>query len=157
MSPPPFNAMREMKNYIIYSAGIVCGLLLTALTDLAKAEERGMDNSHCIIPMPLFIKKTNNAQFMINAQTVIVHLDKESKPCADYLRNRIAATTGLNVSIHDSGGSNVINLKIDPNAVKFTEADAYLFESNSKNITITGKSTSGLFYGVQTLLQLLPV
>jgi hexosaminidase len=60
------------------------------------------------------------------------------------------------LAVRDSGGSNAIVLRIDPERVKFNEKDAYTFESGGENITITGKSASGLFYGIQTLFQLLP-
>jgi len=93
---------------------------------------------------------------VINAATSIVSQDEASKPSAEYLRDRFAAATGLQLAVRDSGDANAIVLQVDPERVKFTEKDAYTFESGGKNITITGKSASGLFYGIQTLFQLLP-
>ncbi|MFN9957851.1 MAG: glycoside hydrolase family 20 zincin-like fold domain-containing protein, partial [bacterium] len=85
---------------------------------------------------------------MINADTSIVYQNEASKPAAEYLWERIAASTGLQLAVRDSGDANAIVLQVDPERVGFDEKDAYTFKSGGENITITGKSASGLFYGI---------
>ena len=87
---------------------------------------------------------------------MIVYRGKEQKTSAKYLQERIAGSTGMKLAIKKSGSSNVIVLQVEPESVEFAEKDAYTFESSKDRITITGKSASGLFYGIQTLFQLLP-
>jgi hexosaminidase len=122
----------------------------------AGADSRGPENNFGIIPMPLSIEQTDAKPFEITADTTIVYQGEESKGCAEYLQSRIAAATGLRLAVQESDALNAIILKVGPEIVEFAEKDAYTFESNQKKITITGKSPSGLFYGVQTLFQLLP-
>jgi hexosaminidase len=133
--------------------GMACGVIFVAATSRA---ESGTAVQAGIVPMPFSVEAKKEVPFEIGAETGIVPVGVGSKAVADYLRNRIAASTGLNLKVRDSGEANTIVLRIDPDAVKFPEKDAYTLESGKDKITITGKSASGLFYGVQTLFQLLP-
>ena len=132
------------------------GANLCFLPATVRAESRSAANSFGIVPKPFSIEARKEKPFEIKADTSIVYQGEASKPEAEYLQGRIAAATGLQLAVRDSGGSNAIVLRIDPERVKFNEKDAYTFESGGENITITGKSASGLFYGIQTLFQLLP-
>ena len=132
------------------------GANLCFLPATVRAESRSAANSFGIVPKPFSIEARKEKPFEIKADTSIVYQGEASKPEAEYLQDRIAAATGLPLAVRDSGGSNAIVLRIDPERVKFNEKDAYTFESGGENITITGKSASGLFYGIQTLFQLLP-
>jgi hexosaminidase len=134
----------------LVGAGLYC------LPTIASAESRSAANSFGIVPKPFSIEAKKENPFAIKADTLIIYQGEASKPSAEYLRDRIAAATGIHLAVRNSGGSNAIVLRIDPERVEFNEKDAYTFESGGENITITGKSASGLFYGIQTLFQLLP-
>ena len=134
----------------LVGAGLYC------LPTIASAESRSAANSFGIVPKPFSIEVKKENPFAIKADTSIIYQGEASKPSAEYLRDRIAAATGIHLAVRNSGGSNAIVLRIDPERVEFNEKDAYTFESGGENITITGKSASGLFYGIQTLFQLLP-
>ena len=53
------------------------------------------------------------------------------------------------------GQKNVVYLMLDTSAVKNNEG--YLLDVTKSAVTITGKTTQGIFYGLQTLIQLIPV
>jgi hexosaminidase len=131
-------------------------ITILCLVTTAGAESRGLENNYGIIPMPYSIEAKAGKPFQINAETVIVYQGKEQKTSAKYLQERIAGSTGMKLALKKSGSSNAIVLRVEPEVVGFAEKDAYTFESSKDRITITGKSASGLFYGVQTLFQLLP-
>lgn len=135
-------------------AAIACGLFYAPPTASANSGEAGVE--YGIVPKPLSLQTRKEKPFEIKADTSIVYQDEASKTSADYLRERIAAASGLDLKVSDSGETNAIILRLDPERVGFAEKDAYTFESGGENITITGKSASGLFYGIQTLFQLLP-
>jgi len=135
-------------------AAIACGLFYAAPKASANPGEAGVE--YGIVPKPFSLEASKEKPFAIKADTSIVYQGESNKPAAEYLRDRIAAATGIPLAVRDSGRSNAIVLRIDPERVKFNEKDAYTFESGRENITITGKSASGLFYGIQTLFQLLP-
>jgi hexosaminidase len=75
------------------------------------------------------------------------------------LQERFQLTLGT------SGSSGPVRLAVAPNAVKIGSAEdankaalqeqAYRMELGSDRVTITGNTATGLFYGVQTLVQLL--
>lgn len=131
-------------------------ITILCLVTTAGADSRGMENNYGIIPMPYSIEATGGMPFQMNAGTAIVYQDKEQKASAKYLQDRIAGSTGMKLAIKKSGSSNAIVLKVEPETVEFAEKDAYTFEGSKDKITITGKSARGLFYGIQTLFQLLP-
>ena len=131
-------------------------ITMLCLVTTAGADSKGLDNNYGIIPLPYSIETGAGKPFQINAETVIVYQGKEQKASAKYLQEQIAGSTGLKLAIKKSGSSNAIVLQVEPETVGFAEKDAYIFESSKDRITITGKSASGLFYGIQTLFQLLP-
>jgi hexosaminidase len=147
---------RTMNKYLSTAFMGVVMIVSISLVKASGAEPRGPQNNYGIVPMPLSITRVTGEAFEINADTTIACMDKESKVCAEFLQNRIATATGLKLALKDSGASNAIILRVSEDKVEFPEQEAYTFDSNQKAITITGKSPRGLFYGVQTLFQLLP-
>ena len=145
-----------MKKNISHAliAVIACGLFYAAPTASANSGRAGVE--YGIVPKPFSLMAREEKPFAINADTSIVYQDEASKPSADFLRERIATATGLDLKVRESGESNAIILRAAPERIGFDEKDAYTFESGGENITITGKSARGLFYGIQTLFQLLP-
>jgi hexosaminidase len=71
----------------------------------------------------------------------------------------------LQVTLTESGAMAIVHLGVAPNAVRIGTAtdteksalaeQAYRMQLASDRVTITGNSATGLFYGVQTLVQLL--
>ena len=145
-----------MNRYSFNAIARIVGAAFFCLVFTVTAESRSAKNSFGIIPMPLSIDAKEENPFEITGATSIIYRGEKSKVCAEYLRSRIATATGLKLAIQEPGALNAIILKVAPDIVEFHEDDAYYFESSKKKVTITGKSASGLFCGVQTLLQLLP-
>ncbi len=145
-----------MNRYSTSAFVRIVGAGLCFLASAAAEELRNSENSFGIIPMPFSMESMKESPFEITGDTSIVYQGEKSKTCAEYLRSRIAAATGMKLAVQESGALNAIILRVVPDIVEFHEHDAYSFESSKDNVTITGKSDRGLFYGVQTLLQLLP-
>ncbi len=111
-----------------------------------------------IIPQPkqVIIKK---GFFVMNGKTAILYNDQELKFLADYTSTTIKSLNKLKLTVKNRNGNqpNIqsINLIVDSktNAAK----EGYLLDVTSKAITIRGATSQGIFYGVQSLLQLMPV
>lgn len=74
---------------------------------------------------------------------------------AEFLAEYIKEQTGKNVQLTDeipSSGAIVLSLGLD-NANK----EAYHLEVTKQQITITGATEAGVFYGIQTLRKTMPV
>ena len=130
------------------------GLCFLAIT--AAAELRTPENGFGIVPMPYEVKAKGGDPFVITEKTVIVGRAAETKACASYLQQRLRKSCGLTLSRKGSASGAAIVLSVSADAVSFSEHDAYRLESSDDTITIAAKTERGLFYGVQSLLQLLP-
>lgn len=102
-----------------------------------------------IIPKPNKIEK-KQGHFNVNDKTTISALnglDKESKIIQDYFLD----IAGLNIQTVPEGASNNISLKIDSSLSE----EAYTLSILPQKITITGGSSTGVFYAWQSVKQLL--
>ena len=118
--------------------------------------QRTAANGFGIVPMPYKIKAGEGTPFVITEETVLVAQDEEAKKCAAFLLGRLQKSTGLKLKTEATAGGKRIVLTVKDDAHAFTQNDAYSFVSNAETITISAKTGRGLFYGVQSLLQLLP-
>jgi hexosaminidase len=111
-----------------------------------------------IIPQPkqISIKK---GSFVLNSKTVIVYNDPQLKFLADYTCSTIQSLNKLKLIVKNQNGtqSNIqsINLILDGKAN--TAKEGYLLNVTTSSITINGATSQGIFYGVQSLLQLIPL
>ena len=105
-----------------------------------------------IIPRPVTLKETGGGPFTINTQTAIGY-PKSLENEAHYLKQALAVPTGFDLKTAMTGGDeNQIVLKLGGSLKK----EGYAFRSDTHAITIVGTDAAGVFYGIQTLRQLLP-
>ena len=125
--------------------------LLTSVSFISVAQD--INPNLNIIPAPVFLKKTQGT-FSLNMETVI-QADTLSNRSVTFLSSYLKANWGT----HKIG---VANNSIVDNVVRLTSigaetlpAGGYHLSITPTSITITGKG-AGLFYGIQTLIQLIP-
>lgn len=107
-----------------------------------------------IVPKPLEISQ-REGKFTINKKTEIVIFSPELKQLAENLSFKFKASTGYQLPVtEEQPTSNAIVLSLD-NAIGVND-EGYLLDADPKIISIKGATPQGVFYGVQTLLQLLP-
>lgn len=108
-----------------------------------------------ITPKPSALK-ASEGYFTLNETTTFVTGEEvKLQQVADFFISKIKKSTGLNLkSQNDILESNFIHLALDPN-LELNE-EGYTLQSSNKGITIKAKSAQGIFYGMSTLMQLLP-
>jgi hexosaminidase len=109
-----------------------------------------------IIPKPKDVT-VNDGFFILNGETSIVADDNDDvMAVVDFLTGLIQPSTGYNLDVLSTDvKNNRIKLTIDKS---LTETDgAYHLVVDKHGVTITAGNAVGLFYGVQSLRQLLPV
>lgn len=109
-----------------------------------------------IIPQPVSMKTgLSKEKFIIDKNTEIISNDSLSNS-ALFLQNYIQKYYDLKVQInpHSTAKKNIIKLEIATRLLK--SSNEYELISNYEQIVIYANSENGLFYGVQTLIQLLP-
>lgn len=109
-----------------------------------------------VIPLPQEIKITTGS-FVLNDRTSIVYPkdNKEMQQNANLLAKYIHQMSGKKLKVIDEPvTSNAIILATGLNA---DNAEAYQLKVTQDNVTITGTSEAGTFYGIQTLRKSLPI
>ena len=116
------------------------------------------DNTISIIPKPINVE-IKQLNFILTKNTVIL-TDPGLLKQAEFLKNQVAPATGFDLVIKDltkkDEDKNIIILNIDENE-KITHPEGYKLEVSQEKIEILGRTPQGVFYGIQTLRQLLPV
>jgi hexosaminidase len=111
-----------------------------------------------IIPKPKFLEE-HAGSFALTDKVTIYFVDKKLQPLADYALAAIKEMSGLQlqrrVFFPQPKNARSILLTID-SSVK-TNGEGYELNVQPFVIRIKAKAGAGLFYGIQTLLQLLPV
>lgn len=136
-----------MKNFIIPA------LIFTVISMSAcqKQADSSLDEAG-IIPIPKSITQ-NSGSFELTAGSGIqlIGSSEESMKVGEYLASKLNPATGYGIAVGTDNADIVLELTGE------AKSEAYILDINSDQIRITSSSASGLFYGVQTLLQVFPV
>ena len=124
----------------------ICTLvLLSLMATLASAQTH-------IIPKPLSVSQLAG-QFALTPSTVIGY-EPGLEEYAAYLADVLSASTGWDVRQAKEARKGTIRLAVDTGRVR--KAEGYLLSVTPKRVDITAADKGGLFYGIQTFLQLFP-
>jgi hexosaminidase len=134
--------------------GLLTIVLITILT------LPGLAQIPAIIPQPVQLK-VNTGHFRLNRQTTIVVAagsgSLECKRLAALLAGMLNGPTGYHIAVSTTGkASGVIRLKLNSIQDAAIGEEGYKLKVTSANVIISANTTKGLFYGIQTLMQLLP-
>ena len=133
----------------------VCLLMATAglWSCAGNRQSQAPKGTVSIIPMPANVSEKEDS-FLLDKQTVIVATSESDKKTAELFNAWLKELTGYELAVKDQGNENAILLHTGNDT---TNGEGYTLNVDHNNITINGNSGSGTFYGVQTLIQLLPV
>lgn len=106
-----------------------------------------------VIPKPLSIEY-GQQQLELSRDAVIVAGDKSARIAAEALNERLAATYGFRLKV-GSKSKHRPAIFIDAKASDTNAPEGYRLQIDGNGIHLSG-SGAGIFYGVQTLLQIMP-
>jgi len=127
-------------------------VLLVAWCALLPAQDRAFS----LIPEPVSVQP-GQGTFVLTAATplVVPAGSVEAGKIAAYLADQLRPATGFALKTTTSGDKG-IGLVLNPQPEARLGTEGYRLEATADKVTIRANGPAGLFYGVQTLLQLLP-
>jgi hexosaminidase len=133
---------------------IVVAILLTSIAGTAL----GAMNEPALIPQPQKMERLDG-EFKLSEATRIF-ADRGSAATAEYLAARLRPPTGHRFKVSHkikAGAPMGSGILLTTNGADATlGAEGYELDADAHGVVIRAPSQAGLFYGVQTLLQLLP-
>ncbi|MCG8307419.1 MAG: family 20 glycosylhydrolase [Cytophagales bacterium] len=118
-----------------------------------KNEVKPYNKGLHIVPLPAKIMESEGV-FKLNKNTKLVFEGEDASKSGAYLIKKIMNSTGFELEQSDNSSKNFISLSVDPSCDQGPEG--YCLTVASAKIQISSSTGRGLFYGVQTLLQLFP-
>jgi len=109
-----------------------------------------------IIPQPVSVKQPKiAANFNLSASTALVLEGSSLENVANFLNNYLDQVYHMKLKVSKtSHGNNAIRLNFE--RMDQTVPGAYRMTVDNKGVYIAGDNETGVFYGIQTLIQLLP-
>lgn len=128
--------------------------ILTFFAVLFIATCFAQNKSLSLIPIPVEFKQ-NKGEFIFSKSSTISSNSKEGMEVANQLAAKLSIATGFATKVSNSKkGSIQLNINTVPD--NRLGSEGYTLVANTKGILITANRTAGLFYAMQTLLQLFP-
>jgi hexosaminidase len=106
-----------------------------------------------IIPEPVSLQQKTGSYSFKNAITIAS--DVSAKKISDWLKDKLS-NTGLPVSVVSANEKADIVLSLNKTANTTIGKEGYQLTTSNNGVVISGNEAAGLFYGVQTFIQLLP-
>lgn len=107
-----------------------------------------------LIPRPVSLQ-TKTGFFKLSPAVRIACADDAAMPVGEMLAMHLNRATGWNVKPQKSSSGSVL-LQINKNVDDKIGKEGYQLKVSSAGVQINANTSAGLFYGMQTLLQLLP-
>lgn len=140
-----------MKKWFI-SMGMGC---LLALVAACSSVQQSAD--YRVVPLPNEITPMEGKAFTLDNRVKILYPegDADMQRNAGFLAGYVLESTGKTLAVEAGAtGSHAIVLRL---GLQTENPESYLLEVNEDQVTITGSSAAGVFYGIQTLRKSLPV
>lgn len=135
-----------MNKKSVLLKGLVIAGLLACNSGSAMAE--GID----LIPRPLQVEQTSGS-FTLTAKSTIGYAT-ECRAQAEYLHDVLLQSTGWDLAMKENARKASILLTTDSAAIG--RAEGYRLEVAPGKVKVCGADRGGVFYGIQSLLQLFP-
>lgn len=134
-------------------ATFCAGMALCFLASCAEpqGEVKSYNQGINIIPTPQSLVQ-HDGFFRLGSNTAIATASPEAKTVAEFFAAKMRTATGLNIQVAEKGN---IQLSVDP-SLDVANDEGYTLDVTKDGAVVVAKTAQGLFYGMQSFLQLLP-
>ncbi len=140
-----------MKNLIAFMCtGVVCALLSGCSQ---PAEQAAYNKGINIIPAPASLTQ-NEGNFTLPKSVTFYAPTQEAQTVAGFFSTKIQTATGYKQTVTDQSGSETIALILDSAAD--TGEEGYELDVTPQGVMVKAQTPAGLFYGMESFMQLLP-
>ncbi len=135
---------------------LVCTLTAHAASGRAASDSIQPSTSLSLIPLPSAVERGSGTFTLTSSTPVLV--DAGVEPQGRQLSEMLAPALGfaLAVRVDSASGSPAIELRQDAALEATLGPEGYYLESTPERVTIRAADPAGIFYGIETLRQLLP-
>ncbi|HEX5154441.1 MAG TPA: family 20 glycosylhydrolase [Parafilimonas sp.] len=109
-----------------------------------------------IVPEPVKMEQKTGYFTLPQSITIRSSETTELKQTLGDLQKKLSVPTGNKVSVSNNASSATIKLELNKTEDATLGSEGYTLSVTTKDITIRANKPAGIFYGVQTLMQLLP-
>ncbi|TSA38502.1 MAG: beta-N-acetylhexosaminidase [Porphyromonadaceae bacterium] len=109
-----------------------------------------------IIPQPLNVTQTTGIFKLTPNVKIVVKDEPGPSDQAAFLKSRIQSATGFDPQIVKKSSGKRISLQIESGLEGTLGTEGYSLSVSKREVKILAATPAGVFYGIQTLLQLLP-
>ncbi len=135
---------------------ITCFLISNLLIHCGRTSDMNEgDNRLMVIPKPVSTTQLSG-KFRLSEHTIIYFNNDSTSAVAEYLADEIRDISGYDLRLTVGKGAG-INLGIEEDLQKSLGNEGYKLSVRPGKIVISAAKSNGLFYGIQTLLQMIPV
>lgn len=133
-------------------ATFCAGMALCFLASCAEpqGEVKSYNQGINIIPTPQSLVQ-HDGFFRLGSNTAIAAASPEAKTVAEFFAAKMRTATGLNIQVAEKGN---IQLSVDP-SLDVANDEGYTLDVTKDGAVVVAKTAQGLFYGMQSFLQLL--
>ena len=131
-------------------------LLIAAAFTALFISAQSQKNTISVIPQPASIVQGDAGFILPHELFIILPQNEELKKIASRLAAQLSAATGYDVKINEGNTPVRKSIFLSLSGDKSIPKEGYRLQVTTNGITLTATEPAGIFYGVQTLLQLLP-
>lgn len=155
-----------MQKIVLFFCGLIaCMYVQAQSSDIAtspapasvftKSIKSNKYDKVAIIPQPAIISVGKLVYTLPKVISINAPSDKDTRISVELLENKLLNIVGCQIN-RSTRATATIRLRLNTTANKLLGEEGYRLSVNAKGIEITANKPAGIFYGVQTLLQLLP-
>ena len=130
--------------------------LFFAFFSLLTCQVFSQSNTVSIIPEPVSVKLSNGVFTLPKNVIIEAGSQPQLQQTIAFLRQRLSAATGSTITVTNPATSPTVSLILNRTTDAALGEEGYRLSVTPKKITISANEPAGIFYGVQSLIQLFP-